>query len=646
MQAGPGKNTPTQVADDHLYDIMNISIDPVQSRRYALPPIGADSSGDSQCSDLCTSDSSSGGGDDSSHDLVKDPYQLAPDRRQKWPKVKEQYSQIHALQIYQKVKATGLPNMLGAREVVPSMLKHSVWQQIGTGHQNDEFIFDGIRFGFPIQYTGPPLSRKNKQVHASAKDYMPQVKQYLDAEISNRAMLGPYPESPFSEWLNISPLMTRPKADPAKRRIIVDLSYPKGDNVNSFVNKNTIFARHYEHRLPTIQDTVSAIQQKGYRVLLATIDVERAYRNVPSCPLDYPLLGISVEDMTYIDTAMPFGSRNSSLYMQMLADHIVRALRLRGITCQMYLDDMVLQLGEGEDPHTRFMEVTTLYRALGLPIAYSKIQAPAPTVTYLGIIIDVKQRMLAIPRQKIQQFVELIRWALGQKKISRRMVQRLIGKINFLSRCVHPARLFMGRILNALRAAGEQALVIPVAGMRADLHWFLVFLARYNGRSMMKPSDPQKVILADSCLSGGGATDMVRAYSFEYTHAIASSHHITTLEALNCLVACRTLISAKDRHSTIELMCDNRATIDAMAFGRAKDPVLAAICRAMWYLMAQMDIRLVFTHVPGERMGIPDALSRAHLSQLHQERAQTIIETHQLAIVTPKKFATNYKNFL
>lgn len=226
------------------------------------------------------------------------------------------------------------------------------------------------------------------------------------------------------------------------------------------------------------------------------------------------------------------------------------------------------------------------------------------------------------------------------------MVQRLVGKINFLSRCVHPARLFMGKILHALRAVGQDAEEISVKGLRPDLHWFLVFLTKYNGRSIMKPPTPQKVILADSCLSGGGATDMKGAYTLVYTESIASTHHITTLEALNCLVACRTLISADDRHSTIELKCDNRSTIDAMAFGRAKDPVLAAICRAMWYLMAQMDIRLVYTHVPGEQMGIPDALSRAHLSQLDHARAYNIIREHRLTLVTPKKYATNYKNFL
>lgn len=204
----------------------------------------------------------------------------------------------------------------------------------------------------------------------------------------------------------------------------------------------------------------------------------------------------------------------------------------------------------------------------------------------------------------------------------------------------------MGRILHALRVAIRDNEKVRVSILRPDLHWFLTFLIRYNGRSMMKPGTPAKVILADSCLTGGGATDMTRCYSLVYTDAIASTHHISALEALNCLVACRTLISARDRHSTIELKCDNRASIDAMAFGRAKDPVLTAICRAIWYIAATMDVNMVYTYTPGKQMGIADALSRAHTNATEAKRAREVIATHNLILVKPQKYATNYRQFL
>lgn len=105
-------------------------------------------------------------------------------------------------------------------------------------------------------------------------------------------MLGPFDVSPFIQWTNISPIMTRPKSGSSKRHIIVDLSFPRDNNVNNIVYKNMIFGRHHKHRLPTVNDTIKQIERMGYRIMLATLDIERAYRNIPVCLLDLPLLGI------------------------------------------------------------------------------------------------------------------------------------------------------------------------------------------------------------------------------------------------------------------------------------------------------------------------------------------------------------------
>lgn len=573
------------------------------------------------------------------------PYELADSGRSDWRDAEDNLINDQIFQIYHQVKLTGLPNMLGARRRVPSLLNHEAWRAVATGHPDDQLVLDGLEFGFPLQYVGSKITRNNRTSHPSAVRHINHVRRYLKTETENRALLGPFPRPPFKQWFNISPIMTRPKSDSTKRRIIVDMSFPRGHNVNDGVNKNVIFGVQHTHNLPTVQDTVRVIQAKNFRVLLATIDIERAYRNIPSCPLDFPLLGISVDGEYYVDAAMPFGARNSSFNMQKVADFIVRALATRGIQCHLYLDDMVLELDQHQDCHSRFMEVIARYRALGLPISYSKIQPPSTQIVYLGIAIDVEHRTLTIPRAKINQFIVLARWTLGQKVVSKKLVQRIVGKINHISRCAQPAQLFMARILQSLRDAHDRDYV-QVKNMRPDLHWFCLFLKNYNGVSLMNTGAPTKVISADSCLTGGGATDMTRYYHLIYSDANATTNHISTLEALNCLVALRTLVSAHDRNSVIELCCDNSATISALAFGRARDPVLLAICRAVWYLAVKMDIQLVYAHVPGVRMQVADALSRAHLTPADRKRADSYINQYSLCPVTPHRYATNYKNFM
>lgn len=144
-----------------------------------------------------------------------------------------------------------------------------------------------------------------------------------------------------------------------------------------------------------------------------------------------------------------------------------------------------------------------LYRALGLPISYAKLQLPSESIVYLGININIRNKMISIPQKRIQELEVLITCALGRKSITKKATQRIVGKINHISKCVDPARPFMSRVLAALRHA-HYSDTVAVATMRPDLHWFASFLRKYNGRSMIKPSKPAKVIAADSCLTGGG----------------------------------------------------------------------------------------------------------------------------------------------
>ena len=54
------------------------------------------------------------------------------------------------------------------------------------------------------------------------------VKKYFDKELENNAVLGPFHSNPFANKAYLSPLNTRNKKDSEEKRIIVDMSFPKG----------------------------------------------------------------------------------------------------------------------------------------------------------------------------------------------------------------------------------------------------------------------------------------------------------------------------------------------------------------------------------------------------------------------------------
>lgn len=419
--------------------------------------------------------------------------------RRSWPNL---VSKSETLEIYDRVKSTGTYNVLVLREELPSTLKYANWERAKTGHIDDEWVVDLVKFGFPLQFHEDfgCVHDTHFPNHASGENYPKHVEQYIAVKTHNNTLLGPFNESPFTR-MNVAPIMTRPKSEPTKRRIIVDYTYPEGIGINAHIHKNKLFGVPLHHSLPTVGSALNVIRDKQFRVKLATIDLERAYRNFKTDPYDWPLTAISFQGQYYVDTGVPFGSRASSLYVQRIAEFITRALYAKGIYMSMYLDDGLIISDDGSDHHAILAEVIATIRSLGLPLAWDKIQTPSKVCVFLGIEIDIGMRETRIPIRKLRAFREQLRQVRGTSTITRTQLQSIIGSVNHIAKCVCGARLFMNRLLTCLREnQGKTIKVSPE--IIADLDWFDRFALHYNGRSMIVSNDVFATISVDSCLVG------------------------------------------------------------------------------------------------------------------------------------------------
>lgn len=237
---------------------------------------------------------------------------LADYKKNNWPAPSPEFYVTPSASIYHAVRNTGVPNEIVARIPIKRALDIPKWQAASQGHPDDEIVLKGIQYGFSLQYCGDVLSEVTEEAHASGLKYPDHVTEYIQTEVELGAMIGPFEQPPFVPWCRTSPIMSRPKGEGSKRRVIVDLSYPPGGNVNQGVIKNNYYGRYISHKLPRIDEVVDTITSLDYNVALATVDIRRAYRNFPGCPLDYPLNVIKFQSMYYIDLAMPFGARTSS----------------------------------------------------------------------------------------------------------------------------------------------------------------------------------------------------------------------------------------------------------------------------------------------------------------------------------------------
>ena len=185
-----------------------------------------------------------------------------------------------------------------------------------------------IRYGFPLDFDRNSKLGNNDKNHTSALAFPQDIDAYLKEEISHGAIYGPFKDPPF-DGFHTSPFMTRPKPGATHRRVIIDLSFPHGQAINSNISKTQYLGTDFVLTLPSIDMITNKVKKFGKGSLLYKIDISRAFRHVKIDPRDYFLLGLRHQDY-FLDTCLPFGYRNESGIFQRLSDAIRYIMRSRG----------------------------------------------------------------------------------------------------------------------------------------------------------------------------------------------------------------------------------------------------------------------------------------------------------------------------
>lgn len=328
-----------------------------------------------------------------------------------------------------------------------------------------------------------------------------------------------------------------------------------------------------------------------------------------------------------------------------MAEFITRAFRDRDIHCLVYLDDLFFLFPNDGTAEQKFSQAIDLITGLGLPINHSKLIPPTTQAVWLGVTFDIASNTISIPHQKVTQLLQVISHVVNSNFITYRDAQSLLGRMAHVARVIHPARLFMCRILTQLRETTSSHLHINPS-VRADLLWFQQFFQKHNATAIIPHARIAITIEADACPHGGGAwTSTGLFYAHSFSSKTSKGHNICQLEALNYLIAIRAFTPSLAPGSKIEVIGDNEGAISALSSGRVCDMILAAIARAIWYHAASRDLTVLFTHKPGEMISGADALSRAGISLSHKRRADKFVEQNLLSRVKLSPHFSNYQKF-
>ena len=553
-----------------------------------------------------------------------------------WPDPTEEALKVapfHMI-LYYDVKRTALPNYMSLRRQVPSQLNCDEWDR-RLAEYDDKAIVDFLRYGWPVSYTAPAPPVSTPQNHASALRHPDAVDKFIYKELSKEALLGPFENLPFSTWTQISPLMTRDKPDGSGKRVIVDLSFPQGRSVNDGIPKNFHQGEDFSYTLPSAQDLADNMLKAGRGCYMWKSDLERAYRQLRVDPLDYPLLAIRHKGATYVDICPSFGCRTSSSAQQRVSNAVTFLMKEDNYTTLAYVDDfcgVAPSLLEAEKSFAAFHSLTS---DLGLALAKDKTFSPDTQMEWLGYHFDSNLMQITIPDDKMKEVSEeLEKWG-SATWATKTQLQSLAGKLNFIGNCVRPARRFINRILMALREANTTTRVLLSSDFMKDVAWFRLFAANFNRRLLIEPKLPCIQFECDACLKGCGGFSDSLYYDIVFPDHYLDQFHITQLEALNAVIAVKTLTPAQYTNGRVLIKTDNMGSVFALSTGKTRDPVLAACARELWLFSALRNIDILITHVPGEQLHLADALSRMSFDRSLHTRAVSLVTTLKLSRAKP-----------
>ena len=166
-------------------------------------------------------------------------------------------------------------NFFSSQIQVHSQLNPDVWQELLQGYWDQQLPYL-IRYGFPLDFNRDSKLGQNTKNHPSALAFPKDIDAYLTEEIQHGKIYDPFKNPPFDHF-HTSPFMTRDKPGEPHRKVIMDLSFPHVEAVNSEISKEQYLGTDFSLTLPSIDLITDKVCKLGKGSLLYKIDISRAF---------------------------------------------------------------------------------------------------------------------------------------------------------------------------------------------------------------------------------------------------------------------------------------------------------------------------------------------------------------------------------
>ena len=482
-------------------------------------------------------------------------------------------------------------------------------------------------------------------------------------EVKLKRYAGPFHKVPFKNFVQ-SPIGLVPKAG-NKTRLIFHLSYDFGKSGMKSINHYTLkekcsvkyhdldeavqkcLALRNKEELSLRESQSSDQGQRTFKeIFTGKTDLSSAFHMIPLQPDCYQWLIMKVtnprgETVYFVDKCLPFGDSISCSHFQRFSEALRHILehRLQKWDCIVnYLDDFLFIAASKEECDHMIQEFTKLCNELGVPIAAEKTEWGSTRTVFLGILIDGKHYVLAVPEEKRVKAIKMLEYIIEKWKVNVKEIERLAGYLNFLTRAIFPGRVFTRRMYSKINYNIERNNLksfhhVKVdAEFKEDCRTWLDFLTQpcmekmvcrpwvdltgtknaeeinfYSDASRSKTEGGLGAVLNNKWLIG--------KWPEEFMQWDPSIEYLELFALLAAVLRWAPLLS--NSHYTI--FCDNQSVVQMVNQTTSSCKNCMVLLRKIVREQLKHNFRIFTKHVRTENNQLSDALSRGQLTHFRRE---------------------------
>jgi hypothetical protein len=362
---------------------------------------------------------------------------------------------------------------------------------------------------------------------------------------------------------------------------------------------------------------------------MALIDFRNYFKQLPQDASQAHLLCFEYQGTRFQYRACPFGVKSGPAYASTISAVIASFLKRKGITCLIYIDDMILIAPTRELCEEALQTALSMLHDLGILVSHDKICLPSTSTTFLGFTIDSTSRKISITPEKLEEYTESVSVILSAAKAKQRIpasdLHSLLGTLERISSVFFIGKVHLRLFYQAFPYRhGEvvlNALLTLSEGLLRELEWWASHLATARQESTAFPLWVRswalypRLICTWSDASGGGGFGIICNGHVLQGHVnpdlVPASSGYLELVPLLCILR----IWGNDlRDSIILATTDNLNNTRSLNKGSCKSMTTHALLHAILTLATSLNTSILGLWASRDQLQLLDDLSKNVLS--------------------------------